>query len=607
MRRRGEAQKRRSPLLLLLLFMFSSSTFVFGLKTRTSEEEKEAYRESGLRQIHEMSATFSNSTSDIHSSRSVFEGFSNTHTLQWTSNYIRRLLPRHAVFENKTWEGAEIFTNSLSWELIDDYSNGMMLLEFNKMPKVRNIDPSLKLFHFGLFKNGVMKKLAECDYEKKGEKSECMGLERSKIYPRIQNWLKVLHEKSVRGTERERLNGGHEYWTHTWLEHDMEDNNRVSPVGASFLEHSVLEYGRDDEAVDALKDYLEATGMLNGFSAEHEQNVRDVIKLATDKEKTGKYSRDTWRATTWLVAVMHSRLTEGGTSEKVGIQAIRLAFVFRPRLFDAEEIEEIEEEEEEEEERINEDELPSIIEDMSDFLAAANWPGDLEEFERIGLYALDRTTMGYTLQVDVLPKKVRLKDEQGGEKDGDGKSKHTVLGPNVGVELAAASTSGGFDALDQLQYAVEDGLVEQPFWDELLANICQHNLDAKDEQLSNKAAITSTSYHACTIKPRKPADKLERLLPNNLGTRKSPILVALSHIKFGLRAQSKLFAKAYVCAMPKTWWCPDSAPRPFREEEENDDYAPIEDDDDFEEETERLREEHARREFQTFRYTPCKT
>ena len=250
------------------------------------------------------------------------------------------------MFENKTWEGAEIFTNSLSWELIDDYSNGMMLLEFNKMPKARNIDPSLKLFHFGLYKNGVMKKLAECDYEKKGEKSECMGLERSKIYPRIQNWLKVLHEKSVRGTERERLNGGHEYWTHTWLEHDMEDNNRVSPVGASFLEHSVLEYGRDDEAVDALKDYLEATGMLNGFSAEHEQNVRDVIKLATDKETTGKYSRDTWRATTWLVAVMHSRLTEGGTSEKVGIQAIRLAFVFRPRLFDAEEIEEKEEEEE---------------------------------------------------------------------------------------------------------------------------------------------------------------------------------------------------------------------------------------------------------------------
>ena len=118
-----------------------------------------------------------------------------------------------------------------------------------------------------------------------------------------------------------------------------------------------------------------------------------MIKLATDKETTGKYSRDTWRATTWLVAVMHSRLTEGGTSEKVGIQAIRLAFVFRPRLFDAEEIEEKEieeEEEEEEEERINEDELPSIIEDMSDFLAAANWPGDLEEFERIGLYALDR-------------------------------------------------------------------------------------------------------------------------------------------------------------------------------------------------------------------------
>ena len=92
-----------------------------------------AYRESGLR--NEVFATFSNSTSDIHSSRCVFEGFSNTRTLQWTSNYIRRLLPRHAVFENKTWEGAEIFTNSLSWELIDDYSNGMMLLEFNKMPK----------------------------------------------------------------------------------------------------------------------------------------------------------------------------------------------------------------------------------------------------------------------------------------------------------------------------------------------------------------------------------------------------------------------------------------------------------------------------------------
>ena len=180
MRRRGDAQKRRALVLFMFMCVFSSSAFVFGLKTRTSEEEKEAHRESGLR--NEVFATFSNSTSDIHSSRCVFEGFSNTYTLQWTSNYIRRLLPRHAVFENKTWEGAEIFTNSLSWELIDDYSNGMMLLEFNKMPKARNIDPSLKLFHFGLFKNGVMKKLAECDYEKKGEKSECMGLELSLIH-----------------------------------------------------------------------------------------------------------------------------------------------------------------------------------------------------------------------------------------------------------------------------------------------------------------------------------------------------------------------------------------------------------------------------------------
>ena len=88
--------------------------------------------------------------------------------------------------------------------------------------------------------------------------------------------------------------------------------------------------------------------------------MRDVIKLATDKETTGKHS-DTWRATTWLVAVMHSRLTESGTSEKVGIQAIPVGVCVSTETFDLEE-------EEEEEEEMTEDELPSIIEDMSDFL-----------------------------------------------------------------------------------------------------------------------------------------------------------------------------------------------------------------------------------------------
>ena len=179
----------------------------------------------------------------------------------------------------------------------------------------------------------------------------------------------------------------------------------------------------------------------------------------------------------------------------------------------------------------------------------------------------------------------------------------TVVGGGyVGVELAAASSTGGFDALEQLQYAVEDGLIEKPFWDELVANICLRNMDAKDEKFSNKASITSTSYHACTIKPRTPADKRERLLPNNLGNRKSPIIVALSHIKFGLRAQSKLFAKAYVAAMPKTWWCPSRETKPFRKDEDTDYLA-----DDDDEETERMRRVHERREYATFRYTPCIT
>ena len=591
--KRASASPPRNQSLLLLAVFLSlrvlGSTNGLKLSSSSAEEENEIEFTTFSNASSSSKASSASSTNSIHSHESVFEGRSDTSTLQWTSNYVRRVLPRFAVHDNKTWEGSELFTSGLSWELIDDYSNGMMLLEFNKMPKVRNIDPSLKLFHYGLYKNGAMKKLVECDYEKKGEESECMGLERSMIYPRIQNWLKVLLEKSERGTERERLNGGHEYWTHTWLEHDMEDNNRVSPVGASFLEHSVLEYGRDDEAVDALKDYLEATGMLNGFSAEHEQNVRDVIKLATDEETTGKYS-DTWRATTWLVAVMHSRLTEGGTSEKVGIQAIRLAFVFRPRLFD-----DAEREEGEDEEELSEDELPTILEDMADFLAAANWLGDLEEFERIGLYAIDRTQMGYTLQVDVLPKKVQLKDEEGGG-EGERKHKYTVLGPNVGVEIAAASISGGFDALDQLQYAVEDGLIEEPFWNELVTNVCQYKMKNKD---SSTVGMVATKFHACMINPRKPADKLERLLPNNLGSRKSPIAVALSHIKFGLRAQSKLFAKAYVGALPKPWWCPDDKKKPFHKESD-DDYLSEED-----EETKRLREEHERLERRTFRYKQC--
>jgi hypothetical protein len=66
-----------------------------------------------------------------------------------------------------------------------------------------------------------------------------------------------------------------------------------------------------------------------------------------------------------------------------------------------------------------------------------------------------------------------------------------------------------------------------------------------------------------------------------------------------LRAQSKLFAKAYVGALPKPWWCPDDIKKPFRKEAD-DDYLSEED-----EETKRLREEHERRELQTFRYKKC--
>ena len=116
---------------------------------------------------------------------------------------------------------------------------------------------------------------------------------------------------------------------------------------------------------------------------------------------------------------------------------------------------------------------------------------------------------------------------------------------------------------------------------------------------SSTVGMVATKFHACMINPRKPADKLERLLPNNLGSRKSPIAVALSHIKFGLRAQSKLFAKAYVGALPKPWWCPDDKKKPFRKEAD-DDYLSEED-----EETKRLREEHERLERRTFRYKQC--
>jgi len=536
-------------------------------------------------------------------------------SLVWTANAIERLMPN--ATEKRTYEAAKRFLNRLSWELIDDYSNGIVLLEFNKFQRnskelPRNVDPSLKLFHFGLFKNGVMKKLSECD---EGAEFTCMGLERSIIWGRVQNWVKALLDRAKNGTERERENGGHEYWTHTWLEHDMEDNDEVSPVGASFLEHSTMEYGRDLEAVDALKDYLEATGLISGFSAEHEQNVRDVIQLATEKGKTGKYS-NTWRATTWLVAVMHSRLANSGTDEKLGIQAIRLAFVFRPRIFDGDD-NEVEDDDEgtttntannnhnKSDESISEEDLPSIIEDMSDFLQAANWPGDLEEFEKIGLYALDRTNMGYALQVDVLPRKVVVIVDKSNDHDddhGELTTKTTVLGPNVGVELAAASINGGFDALEQLEFAVDDGLIDKKWWDEMIEGLCKHNLDTKNKFNPERAQLQGTSFHACTIKPRKAADKLERLLPildknGNQITRK-PITVALSHIKFGARGKDKLFAKAYVAAMPKPWWCSSSEKKPYVPSYEDDDYL-----DDLKDEL--RRKEHNLREWRTFRYKPC--
>ena len=204
--------------------------------------------------------------------------------------------------------------------------------------------------------------------------------------------------------------------------------------------------------------------------------------------------------------------------------------------------------------------------------------------------------MGYTLQVDVLPEKFkRAKTKEKIKIDARFLVQTSASSSQLPRVLAGSTPSNN-------QYAVEDGLIEKPFWDELVANICLRNMDAKDEKFSNKASITSTSYHACTIKPRTPADKRERLLPNNLGNRKSPIIVALSHIKFGLRAQSKLFAKAYVAAMPKTWWCPSRETKPFRKDEDTDYLA-----DDDDEETERMRREHERREYATFRYTPCKT
>ena len=156
--KRASASPRHQSMLLTVLFSLRVLGSTNGLKLSSSSSEEENEIEF---------TTFSNassSTNSIHSYESVFEGRSDTSTLQWTSNYVRRVLPRFAVHDNKTWEGSELFTSGLSWELIDDYSNGMMLLEFNKMPRVRNIDPSLKLFHYGLYKNGAMKKLVPSSY-----------------------------------------------------------------------------------------------------------------------------------------------------------------------------------------------------------------------------------------------------------------------------------------------------------------------------------------------------------------------------------------------------------------------------------------------------------
>ena len=187
----------------MMMMMMTSLLFVLSSSSSTANDDDDVNdarmmttttRESGLRDaraFRTIIAKASNNKTFLSSSNHhyrneagvdddemvVFEGLSDVSTLQWTSNYIRRLLPKHATLENETWEGAAEFTKHLSWELIDDYSNGMMLLEFNKMPRVRNIDPSLKLFHYGLAKNGVLEKLAECDYENKENGKRNMKVE----------------------------------------------------------------------------------------------------------------------------------------------------------------------------------------------------------------------------------------------------------------------------------------------------------------------------------------------------------------------------------------------------------------------------------------------
>ena len=139
---------------MMMMMMMTSLLFVLSSSSSTANDDDDVNdarmmttttRESGLRDaraFRTIIAKASNNKTFLSSSNHhyrneagvdddemvVFEGLSDVSTLQWTSNYIRRLLPKHATLENETWEGAAEFTKHLSWELIDDYSNGMMLL-----------------------------------------------------------------------------------------------------------------------------------------------------------------------------------------------------------------------------------------------------------------------------------------------------------------------------------------------------------------------------------------------------------------------------------------------------------------------------------------------
>ena len=487
------------PLRAVSTGLLAVSTFVLVVLARGDEGDLDA-RATTVRMMSTMNHRRQSSVED--SDDAWRRGSGDARTLVRYNNHARRIL--HASAPGEAWDAAGRFLERLDGALGDERVNGGVLHEFNDLTSVRGLDVSVRVDYHASLKSGVLERLGTCDRDAKRADGEawCMGLETSRAFvARHQRWWRRLVE---RYGER-----GHPYWLSEYMEFDMSEGE-IDPTASVFLEHATSGTRRHGEYVDAVREYLDATGVV--VKPRLFDNVRAVIDVAMN----GEFDTHVWAA-----GIMFSRSMEakGGV-----IESVRLLIQFTrhaPR---------------DDAETADDGYRSEKTRQMVHFLELLHWTGDFDEFDRIDDHFLDDGGLGSVLQVDVLDVEPAA-------------TAPSVIGPRVGVEISVGVTDRRKNILPRLDVLVDAGLTSAAWWREFADALCARGPPAVDASTA-RAPV----FRPCAVRRRTSADKVELFHPTE--NRTLPMLtVAFSHVKFVVQPGRPLYAKTYVVTQHGFKYC----------------------------------------------------